>query len=332
MLTSLLFSLIAIQSPPTLGLDRYEIDARTSTVGFDGSSTLHDFTGRTHAITADLRADSTDPGRLVGGAVWIEARTLDTDNSSRDEDMYDLLDVKHYPQIVFYLDSVDGQLEGGKGEFTGRGRFVIRGVEKARVFHFRIDPIPAAKADAGHELRLQGEVRFNINDHGIKRPSVLIVKMADEVRVWFDLTLRPVPDSGVDAVARTLKVEEEFVPSAHDAAPTKVSGTELCWTSGARQLWVRRLEPVWFEQDAQGLVSIDPRSGGTKPAGELARRAMEQMAKPGITGTTWTTTVDEDKGRRTLRLTFADQVSARLPAWALDPRSWANGPTPAAAR
>src|SRR3954466_1711004 len=104
MLTLMIVSLAALQSAPTIGLDRFEVDARTSTIGFDGTSTLHDFTGKTHAITGDFRADAGDPARLVGGAVWIEARTLDTGNGSRDSDMRDVLDVSKYPQIVFRID------------------------------------------------------------------------------------------------------------------------------------------------------------------------------------------------------------------------------------
>jgi hypothetical protein len=205
-------------------------------------------------------------------------------------------------------------------------------VEKPRVFHFRIEPLPAGKDDPGHDIHVQGELRFNMTEHGIKRPSVLVVKVADEVRVWFDLTLRRVPDAGVEALVRPLRVEEEFAPKEPGAAPSKLSATEYLWTAGAKQLWVRHLEPMWEKQDANGLVAVDPRTGQSKPASELVRQAMQQFAKSGITGKTWTTTVDEEKGRRTLRITFAEQVPARLPAWALDPGSWANGPTPAVPR
>jgi polyisoprenoid-binding protein YceI len=321
--------LLALQSAPTLALERYEIDARASTIGFDGTSPLHDFTGKTHAITADLRADRADPGRLVGGVVWIDARTLDTDNHTRDGEMRDLLGVKEFPEIVFHLDSVQGRLDHGRGEFTAQGRFTIKGVEKARVVKFHIDPVPPAKDNSGRDLRVQGEVRFKMTDHGIERPGVLIAKVADEVRVWLDLRLRPVADAGVDALVRAVSVEEDFVPNEPGATPRKRSATEYAWTSGSRLLWERHLDPAWALEDAKGLFSVDPRTGNMQPATGLLESVMKQLSKPGLTGTTWSATVDEAGGRRTLRLSFGDEIAARLPAWALDPRSWCNGPAPA---
>jgi polyisoprenoid-binding protein YceI len=324
MIAPLLVSIVALQSPPSFGFARYEVDARTSTVGFDATSTLHDFTGTTHAISADLRADSDDPARLAGGAVWIEARTLDTGNGSRDDDMRDLLDVKDHPQIVFRLDSISGRLEAGRGDLTARGRFTIKGVEKARVVHFRFEPLPTP--DGRITLHARGEVRFNMSEHGIKRPSILISKVGDEVRVWFDLTLRPMADEGVEATVRTLQIEEELVPNAKGSVARKRSDTESVWTAGDRRLWTRKLEPVWVEEDGHGVSTIDPRTGTSQASDALSKGLMDRLSQPIEAGSTWSASADEPDGRRTLRVTFGAQVPARAPAWAFDRHAWANGP------
>jgi hypothetical protein len=80
--------------------------------------------------------------------------------------------------------------------------------------------------------------------------------------------------------------------------------------------------------DAHGLVAVDPRTGQTQPPPDLLRQAWDSLSKPGDPGTTWTTTVDEAAGRRTLRVTLGEEAEGRLPMWALDPRSWSNGPEP----
>jgi polyisoprenoid-binding protein YceI len=332
MLPFLLVSLLATPSVPAFDLERYEIDARSSTVGFDGTSTLHDFTGKTHAITGDLRADPSDPSRLAGGAVWIEARTLDTDNRTRDGEMRDLLDVERCPQIVFRLDSVQRTRAGGAREFTAQGRFTIKGVEKPRVVRFHVDPVPPAPGEPAGELRVLGEARLCLTEHGIERPGVLFAKVDDAVRVWFDLRLRPVADPGVDAFVRTLRVDQEFLPLAPGNAPERTSGTDLLWRTDSSVLWERGLDRVWILEDAHGLASVDPRTGSSRPVGEPWGRALEQLSQPGITGTTRTTTFDEDGGRRTLRVRIDEEAPSRLPTWALDPPSWANGPARSAPR
>jgi len=332
MLSLLLLAFQTLQAPPALGIERYEIDPANSTIGFDGTSPLHNFSGKTHAITGDLRADRADIGHLAGGAVWIDVRTLDTGNNSRDEEMRDLLGAKKFPQIAFGLDSVQGQLVKGRLEYTAQGRFTIKGVEKPHLVKFHIDPVAPAKGEPEHMLRVLGELRLDMTEHGVKPPGVLITKVSDELRIWLDLRLRPMPDAGVDALVRTLKVEEEFTPSAPGAALQKQSSTELAWSSGTSRLWERRTDPLWVLGNADGLVSIDPRSGHAQAAAELLQQAMQQLAQPSISGTTWSSSADEASGHRTLRITFADEVPARLPTWALDPKSWSNGPAPAAAR
>lgn len=318
--------MLALQSAPSFSLERYEIDARSSTIGFDGTSPVHDFTGKTHAITGDLRADLSDGGRIAGGAVWIETRTLDTDNSSRDKEMRELLGAQHFPQIVFQLDSVHATRGAGKDEYTAEGRFTIKGIEKARVLRFHVEPV-AAHDGASHDLRVLGELRFNMTDHGIERPGILIAKVADEVRVWLDLRLHPVADVGVESRVRTLHVEEEFTPMVPEAAARKFSGTEYLWTSGATLVWDRRADPSWILGDAHGVALVDPRTGAAKPANELFQRAMEELSKSEHADPTWTSSVEESHGRRTLRITFAEETSARMPTWALDPAAWTNGPT-----
>jgi polyisoprenoid-binding protein YceI len=329
MLTTLMLFLLTARSAPAFGLERYEVDARASTIGFDGYSPLHDFTGKTHTITADLRADPADPGRLIGGAVWIEARTLDTDNKSRDSEMRDLLDVKDHPQIVFHLDSVQGKLVNGQGEFTALGRFTIKGVEKPRVVKFHVDPLADAPGEPAHRIHVQGETRFKMTDHGIEQPGILFAKVRDEVHVWLDLTLRPVADMGTEALVRTMQIEEEFVPRAPGGKSGNFSGTEHVWTVGSTRLWERSGAPEWCLKDEKGMAALDPCTGRTQAPTEFMKRLFDQLANDVPPGMTWTTSVDEALGRRTLRVTFAEESPARLPAWALDPHSWSNGPTPA---
>lgn len=190
----------AVPTSPSPALERWQVDAQRSTIGFDGTSTLHDFTGKTRSVAGEIRFEPDAIGACAGGAVWIEARTLDTDSTKRDTDMRSTLGVDEFPQIVFRLDRVEGRMVERRGEFTGYGRFFIHGYEQSKVVHFRTEPT------SDGALRVLGEAHVKLSEHDLKPPSVLFVTVGDDVRVWLDLTLVRVPDAIVDAVAHDVVV------------------------------------------------------------------------------------------------------------------------------
>lgn len=328
MLLPFLLTLLASGTTPTLALQRYEIDAPKSQVGFDGSSTLHDFTGKTRAIGGELRADPLDPARLAGGVVWVEAKTIDTDNGSRDKEMRSVLDVEHHPRIEFRLDDVTGRLVQGRGEFRANGRFTIHGVEKPRTVAFKIEPLAPEQGGPAGALHVLGEARFKMTDHGLERPGVLFVKVADEVRVWLDLLLVPVKDPLLDALARPVEVVETFTPRGGKAAAWTKRGEEVFWRSGATRLWERRLAPDWILDGALGGRRLDPRTAAIVAPDEAWLEVLYATSK----GPAWTTTIQEADGERTLSFTFGAETAARLPAWALAPETWLSASPLVAAR
>jgi polyisoprenoid-binding protein YceI len=248
--------------PPKLALERWQVDARFSTVGFDGESTVHDFTGKTHAITGELRFDPGSVATCAGGAVWIEARTLDTDNSSRDEDMQKALDVATFPQIVFTLDRVNGKLTDGRGDLVGHGHFNVKGVETKKEFHFKVEPAE------GGTLHVVGDAKLKLSEHDVKPPRVLFLKVKDDLRVWFDLRLAKVPAKLVRAKVRTLGFDEvglRMKPgAARGSAETYDNGN--LWITDGGSVWERPAANKWL-LDVLGRVEIlDPGRAETRPA------------------------------------------------------------------
>lgn len=328
MFHALILSFLPFTTDAHLALQRYEIDAANSVVGFDGSSPFHDFTGRTHAVEGDLRSDSEDPARLAGGAVWVDARKLDTGNGSRDDEMRSLLDVEHTPFLVFHLDSVRSAGADAKGELLATGRFSIKGVEKTRVVHFHSTPVDANAALGERELHVQGEVRFPMTEHGIERPGILFAKVADEVRVWMDLRLRPVTSPRVDASVRTLHVEETFVPKDAPSSVQSKKTDERFWHNDSASLWERGPGDSWALSGDHAAVELDPRSGARTPAAEWMTHALTRFAQDDATP--WTTSVDEPGGRRTWTVTLDAPTNSSLPSWVLAPATWRNDPEPPA--
>ncbi|MGH7150594.1 MAG: YceI family protein, partial [Planctomycetota bacterium] len=230
-----------------LGFDRYEADPASSSIGFDGSSSLHDFTAKAGRFGGEARLDPSSLSALAGGTVWIETGSLDSGSKGRDEDMKELLESTRYSRITFALDRAEGRLEAWRGDLALHGRFTVRGVEKERVVAARIEP-----REGG--FRAVGEVRFKMSEHGIKPPRILLIKTADEVRVWFDLAFRRVRAEDLPATVRGVEVRER-TETADGGGEESVRQTRL-WSRDGRLLWER--EGTWIVGSSQAVVGLLP--------------------------------------------------------------------------
>jgi polyisoprenoid-binding protein YceI len=152
--------------------------------GFDGTSTLHDFRGWTKNVTGWIEFG---PGRIdstAKAAFVVDARTLDTGDKDRDRAMHEEhLESARYPDMKFTLSGFHS--EPG-GSCTIRGTLEIHGhsrsVEMAGSFELRPDGV----------LHVKGQVNAKMSEFGITPPSkVLVIRTADEIRVWFEAWAAP---------------------------------------------------------------------------------------------------------------------------------------------
>ena len=228
-----------------LGLGRYAVDPSASSIGFDGTSTLHDFTAKAGRFGGEARVDPSALSDLAGAVVWIETDSLDSGSSGRDGDMKELLESARHPWITFALRGAEGALDRWKGALKLYGTFSIRGVARERLAWARIEP----RADG---FRAVGEVRFQMSEHGIKPPRKLILKTGDEVRVWFDLAFRKVPSRERPADVRTIGIRE--VVEGRDGKKKERARTSRLWTCGDRLLWER--EGTWIVGSPAGTDGV----------------------------------------------------------------------------
>ncbi len=231
MMLSTLVLLAALQAPVELGLERYEPIEGRSVVGFDGTSTLHDFTGKTGEVHGELRVDLGNVDATTAGEFWIEAATLDTDSESRDEEMRKHLDTERFPRITFSIDSVAGVVTDRAGSLTGRGRFTIKGISRQRSFPLTVEP------EGKDAIHIEGRVTFDIRDHGIAPPTKVVVGMGEMVTVWFDLHMKTIDSPPVAAHRSELLVHERIEVTGQPAV--EVEHTEYLWHSALGTLWER---------------------------------------------------------------------------------------------
>jgi polyisoprenoid-binding protein YceI len=170
----------------------FKLDAKGSKVGFDGASSLHDFTGATTAVTGEVEFRLDAPADAPRAFVEVDARTLDTGNSSRDKDMHrDCLESANWTTMQFRIESLSDLKREDATRFQARahGTFTCHGRER------KVDAPFKAELSGAAKLRIEGELRIKMSDFGITPPTALggLIKTHDDVRVWFLLEGRSEP-------------------------------------------------------------------------------------------------------------------------------------------
>jgi polyisoprenoid-binding protein YceI len=153
--------------------------------GFDGKSTLHDFSGWTKAVTGEIEFEKGRLAETAKASVTVDARTLDTGDKGRDEEMHEnVIESARFTEMKFVLASVR---LGEGGSAAMKGSMEIHGVPRELEI-----PITLALRRDGC-LYVKGEVRAKVSDFGIAPPSKLgMINVEDEIRIWFEAWAEPV--------------------------------------------------------------------------------------------------------------------------------------------
>jgi polyisoprenoid-binding protein YceI len=157
-----------------------------SSVSFDASFALGDFSGRTEEVQGEFTGDPSDLRHAVSGTVRIKAATLRTGVSGRDRDMWRSLRVDRYPEIRFTINRVEASYPSVTDRsdvlLTVSGVMAIGGIEHAMVFPGRV------RLRDGR-LWVRGERSLTMSDFAIKAPRRLFFRVSDAVMVRFELLL-----------------------------------------------------------------------------------------------------------------------------------------------
>ena len=167
----------------------YTFDTAHSRIGFVARHAMvtkvrgsfNEFEGSAH-LDGDNPANSS-------GQVTIQAKSIDTRNSQRDEHLRsnDFLDMDTHPEITFVSTSIK---QTGDETFTVAGDLSIRGVTKAVEIAFEFTG--SATDPMGNErVGLEGSVVINRKDFGVTWNAALEgggVLVSDKITLEFELS------------------------------------------------------------------------------------------------------------------------------------------------
>ena len=153
--------------------------------GFDGTTTLHDFSGWTKSVTGEIEYQKGKLAETVKASVTVDARTLDTGDESRDKEMHETnLESQKFPEMKFVLSGLkmgDGQAATMKGTIEIHG--TPREVEVPITLTLRRDGF----------IYVKGELKAKISHFGVEVPSKAgVINVDDNIRIWFEVWAEPV--------------------------------------------------------------------------------------------------------------------------------------------
>ncbi len=176
-LVSRILALAAIAAAAISAQDTLlRIEPAQTKVEYTLDSVLHTVHGTFRLSRGDLRFDPAT-GRASGELV-VDAASGESGNGSRDKRMHkDILESDRYPEIVFRLDRVEGQVAPqGVSHVQLRGMFSIHGAEHEIV-------MPVDVEAAGGQYTATAKFNVPYVKWGMKNPSTLFLRVSQEVEI-----------------------------------------------------------------------------------------------------------------------------------------------------
>lgn len=153
----------------TLTISQGEIQAHTEVFG---DSTINPSSKN---VLSQLTMDE-DNVESIKGMVTLSTASLQSDNKSRDEHMYELLETQKYPFISFKF--TDMKKEGDN--YLIKGDLSLNGVTKAIESKAQID-------NTDNTLDIKGGFSLNLTDYNMEPPTLIFVTVRDQVDINYTL-------------------------------------------------------------------------------------------------------------------------------------------------
>lgn len=157
-------------------------------VGFDGSSTLHNFTAKTEEVEGSFSLRWSAIAERAEGSVAVALAGLDSGEPARDEEIRTHLGAPQFPAVRAEVLGFETGVkrEGETLRAVARLRFSIRG----RTVEVKAPVV--LEMTRQRLLHVTGEAKLRISDFDIHPKAKMgLIKVDDGVTVWWDLHAEP---------------------------------------------------------------------------------------------------------------------------------------------
>lgn len=159
--------------------ERFEVLPAASSLTFFAASSLQSAYGKTNELSGHIEANWNADGTVNEASsplmhVEFKVESLRTGNELQDREMWKLIDSKRFPRIFGDLE----ELRPGavRGRYVGAGQITLAGLARHYEGEFTLDR-------DGKRLKLDGEVKVDVRDFGLRPINLLVLSVAPVVRV-----------------------------------------------------------------------------------------------------------------------------------------------------
>ncbi len=150
-------------------------DKKNSFVTYAMNHVLHSWTGTSHDLNGAVVIGTN--GKIEKVALVSKVSAFDSENSNRDAHMMEVTEALKFPNISFYSTSIN---ESKPGELEVKGVLQFHGVNKDISFK-------AFATSNASGTNVKGDFIFLLEDHKIDRPSFMLNKVDNEVKINFEV-------------------------------------------------------------------------------------------------------------------------------------------------
>ncbi|MDG1247711.1 MAG: YceI family protein [Flavobacteriaceae bacterium] len=149
------------------------IDTTKSSISYSGNHFLHKWSAENNNLSGLIKIDNEN---ILNIGVVAKVADFKSGNSSLDSNSYRVLEALKFPNIIFKSLSVTSI----NGLSNIKGLIEFHGIEKNIDVNVKLTTIE-------NTTQMNGEFTLNLSDFSIDRPSLLLRKIDNEIKIEFIL-------------------------------------------------------------------------------------------------------------------------------------------------
>ena len=147
------------------------IDIEQSFISYDGRHPAHNWTGVSKEIKGSFIFDKDNP-TLSNVDLFVPVFSFDSKNSNRDSNMLDVIEDYFYPTVSF----TSSEILKEENQYYIKGLLFFHGIKKEIT-------IPVNFTLDDKKIKVDADFSISLTDYKIKRPSLLTIKMKDDITI-----------------------------------------------------------------------------------------------------------------------------------------------------
>lgn len=169
--------------PGRLARERFEVVPEDSSLTFFAMSSVQSAYGKTTELGGYLEGAWNGDGAMLAQPapamhVEFKVESLRTGNDLQDREMWKLIDSKRFPKISGDLRELGAGT--ARGRYAAAGQITLAGLARPYAGELTLDR-------DGRRVKLEGELKIDVREFGLKPINLLVLSVAPVVRVRLHL-------------------------------------------------------------------------------------------------------------------------------------------------